>query len=72
MEPQIQKKPLSRHGKIAADKTHLLIVMDKTLKEQIRELARADRRTMSAFVNCRLEELVASLTASLKLEGGAR
>jgi len=71
MEPQIQKQSPSRHGKIAADKTHLLIIMDKALKEQIRELARADRRTMSAFVNCRLEELVASLTAQAAKGGAA-
>jgi|GEM_PF-6590860 len=72
MEPQIQKQSPSRHGRIAADKTHLLIVMDKALKEQIRELARADRRTMSAFVNCRLEELVASLEGATQAKGGAR
>jgi len=51
--------PMSRHGKIAEDKTHILFIAPKVLKEELRELAAEERRTLSAFIVVHLEALVA-------------
>lgn len=63
---------MKRHGKHAQDKEILSIVLASSLKQELRERARARRRVLSDYVRIILEDAVGPLCRKNVISKAAR
>ena len=61
----------TRHGKLADDKTMISLVVEKTLKEELKRLAKMVRRSFSDFTRIQLEDAVKRANELAAAEGTA-
>ena len=54
----LPREAMKRHGKHAPNKQILSIVLDSSLKQELRERANANRRVLSDYVRIILEDAV--------------
>jgi mRNA-degrading endonuclease RelE of RelBE toxin-antitoxin system len=49
---------MTRHGKNAPGTGRIIFTLSKKMKEELRALAKADRRTLSDYIRCVLEDSI--------------